>query len=524
VLRHSSYLALLAAALQGQDYPFPFQQVAVTDDAQQIYVWSRVPLKAHEPLPSNSSALYQISTDGIQKVAIDQTQPLLGYQTGSRSNLHVTGGGTTLVWTWAISNYCNGGSSCMIQPRPPGPFYASYILRAGMEQPQRIEGPAQISRNGRFLLQPVAGTTTLHDLEAGMQWMVPVAPVWPGHAVTSDGRVLGAASPAGPMVLWSPSQRDTVQLPPYTSSAEISDDGRVVIYGEARGSIVRLAVGGSATREILGPGLEPSLSTKGDVVVFRRDGECFLVRSGSAVPLNLSGGRAVACAISGLGNTAVVLTEDGRILKFNTSDLAMTEVVPPTPYGMLSYAVTPGGIITWRGQGAVRVLLNGEPLPILRDQSGEVWFQVPLDLPVGSRAIVQVDTPSPFAEPPRHVTVALRSPYFFSGSGGLVAAHADFRGLVTIQDPAEPGEIIHLWAVGLGPVSGTRLEGPFDCRVPRGENLNVLYAGLAPGMPGIYQVDVQLPRTVTDTFVSLSCGTTGEEAQRHGGWVQMRAR
>jgi hypothetical protein len=28
-----------------QDYPFPFQQVALTDDAQQIYVWSRVPLK-----------------------------------------------------------------------------------------------------------------------------------------------------------------------------------------------------------------------------------------------------------------------------------------------------------------------------------------------------------------------------------------------------------------------------------------------------------------------------------------------
>jgi hypothetical protein len=106
----------------------------------------------------------------------------------------------------------------------------------------------------------------------------------------------------------------------------------------------------------------------------------------------------------------------------------------------MSHAISPGAVITWRGRGDVRVTINGRPAAKLRESPDEVWYQAPSDLPVGSTALVEVDSGSPLLSEYRRI-----------------AAHADFRGLVTLQDPAEPGEIVHLWAVGLGPLSGGKV-------------------------------------------------------------------
>jgi uncharacterized protein (TIGR03437 family) len=228
----------------------------------------------------------------------------------------------------------------------------------------------------------------------------------------------------------------------------------------------------------------------------------------------------------------------GQVLKLDlTTPAAVTELIPPTPYGFVGGALSPGGVLTWRGQGQVRILLNGTPLPVIRDTPGDLWFQAPFDLQAGGPTQrLDIETSSPFGQPPRQMSVVLRSPYFFSDNG-LVAAHEDFRGLVTNQDPARPGEVVHLWAVGLGAVSPgvnagepaastplARLVGPFDCRMLRGEDLLVAFAGLAPGLMGIYQVDVKLPAAPPDGGVFLTCGTTGMETERHGGWLPTRSR
>jgi uncharacterized protein (TIGR03437 family) len=234
----------------------------------------------------------------------------------------------------------------------------------------------------------------------------------------------------------------------------------------------------------------------------------------------------------------VVLTQTGQVLKLDpTTPAAVTELIPPTPYGSFGGGLTPGGVLTWQGQGQVRLLLNGTPLPVVRDTPGELWFQAPFDLHVGGPTQqLDIETSSPFGLPPLQVAVVSRSPYFFTDTA-LIAAHEDFRGRVTNQDPAQPGEIVHLWAVGLGAVSANvnagepapstplaRLVAPFDCRVLRGEDLLVTFAGLAPGLKGIYQVDVMLPAASPDEGVFLSCGTTGVETQRHGGWLPTRRR
>ena len=80
--------------------------------------------------------------------------------------------------------------------------------------------------------------------------------------------------------------------------------------------------------------------------------------------------------------------------------------------------------------------------------------------------------------------------------------------LVTESNPARPGEIVILWATGLGPTLPA--VGPGE--LPRGAALlqsfsqfqvslggkavpsgNILYAGAAPGFAGLYQINLLLP-------------------------------
>ena len=87
----------------------------------------------------------------------------------------------------------------------------------------------------------------------------------------------------------------------------------------------------------------------------------------------------------------------------------------------------------------------------------------------------------------------------------------------------QPGEILHFYATGLGQVASPPADGmpaPADPLAPTivpvtchafsasGPDIPVLYAGLAPGFVGIYQLDVRLPATNLQPSMALSC--TGE--------------
>jgi uncharacterized protein (TIGR03437 family) len=72
-----------------------------------------------------------------------------------------------------------------------------------------------------------------------------------------------------------------------------------------------------------------------------------------------------------------------------------------------------------------------------------------------------------------------------------------------------PNEIITLYATGLGAVSnspadGAPVTGPSPTTTPVQVDFatifgDVLYAGLAPGYPGVYQINVRIPATVAPT-------------------------
>jgi uncharacterized protein (TIGR03437 family) len=104
-----------------------------------------------------------------------------------------------------------------------------------------------------------------------------------------------------------------------------------------------------------------------------------------------------------------------------------------------------------------------------------------------------------------------------------LAAHQDFSSIVTRSRPARRGEIIHFYMTGLGPVSPPVAAGvaapsgppavvttPLSCRFSATgvtRPAEVLFAGLAPGLTGYYQVSIPLPEDVfvENGEVFLSC-------------------
>jgi uncharacterized protein (TIGR03437 family) len=108
--------------------------------------------------------------------------------------------------------------------------------------------------------------------------------------------------------------------------------------------------------------------------------------------------------------------------------------------------------------------------------------------------------------------------------------HAGFDSIVTDANPAVAGEILHVYATGLGAVEpavplGTpapvnplaRVVSEVSCGI--GETpVTVYYAGLAPGMIGYYQIDLQLPTDPPPAFIvhataEITC-QVGSESQK----------
>jgi uncharacterized protein (TIGR03437 family) len=158
------------------------------------------------------------------------------------------------------------------------------------------------------------------------------------------------------------------------------------------------------------------------------------------------------------------------------------------------------------GSDAVTVTINGRLSPIYVVSPTQISAIVPYQV-VGSVAEIQVSrgtvksnrvtsfinrtAPGVFAVPP-------------TGLGYAAALHPDYS-LVTPQNPAQVGETIAVYLTGLGLVSPSipnGAAGPVnplskateDLRVSIGNrNATIEYAGLAPLLRGLYQLNVTIP-------------------------------
>lgn len=162
-----------------------------------------------------------------------------------------------------------------------------------------------------------------------------------------------------------------------------------------------------------------------------------------------------------------------------------------------------------RELAGVTVLVGGIEAPLVSVTAGadydQINFQVPVELSGFSYVEVVVLSGGSLSAP-EGIAIAPAVPALFTrnlaGTGVVAARHADYAE-ITAERPARSGEMVLLYATALGevspaPASGQAATGLSPLLTPPevligGRAAQVTFAGLAPGYPGLYQLNVVIP-------------------------------
>jgi uncharacterized protein (TIGR03437 family) len=385
-----------------------------------------------------------------------------------------------------------------------------------------ISGALRISPNGRWAIVDTTigfngeNSAVFLDLQSGVQTPIPLAggqallhplSFASGRTIADDGTALLFQD--GKPYLARPGQA----LQPFPVAGAnpfaLSSTGARALYASADGvHIVDLQTGDD---QALGPGEPIGFSDDGIRAALLRYGQLYVADRPVS---NVAEGLASAI-LSGDGKIAYAVTTVGRLLKIVVDTGILTEIVGRTPDISFTGARVDAGMfttITGTGfaeqsysasaplpltLGGVSVTLDGRLLPISRVTPNAIDVLVPWDMASNVQRTLVVNSSasrSPFEAPQGTLQVA-----------GDARAGALYRQdwSSTVSDlTVHTGEIIHVFAVGLGPVTPevptgaaapsseplSRLASPMTCT-----NASVLYAGLQPGtIARIYQVDLQI--------------------------------
>lgn len=151
----------------------------------------------------------------------------------------------------------------------------------------------------------------------------------------------------------------------------------------------------------------------------------------------------------------------------------------------------------------VSVMINGVSAPILFISPGQINVQMPYEVAAGSASlIVRVHGTASSAT---SFSLKVAAPSLFMDANGQAAAINADSSSNTPQSPAAPGSSISLFFTGQGPISDAIEDG--DAPKPGsivsatasvsatigGKTAEVQFAGLAPGFPGVAQINLKIP-------------------------------
>lgn len=544
-------LCLLGAAtLQAQ-----YLDLSTTADGSIVY-FSTTLARAGTDDPTQGR-IYSIGADGLKVVEERRREDPTGQPAVTNyywlSAPEVSQDGRLLAITGHRD--CTSGRNCV------GVTTTQTTIRGLALTGSDLRAPVHFSPNSRYALvereqnlsaQPAA----LIDLTTGERTTLSFfnTATRPGFIVTDNGRVVSAD---GWVHIWDRTGNRTTLtdlLQEDATSAVTDRSGSVIVYTSRwdypHAAFSRIRVVDPTTRaqrtliEGFADFYQPVVTADGRRVLFlttsRFDDSGFLGPA-QAYVINIDGTglrpvtrdpAGVKLAIlSGDGRVAFAITNAGRLLRIDVDSGAEMELLPRTisidaTFGCLTGPVTPGSLRLLSGVAyddePVRILFDDMEAPIVSRRPGEVLFQIPWEM-AGRNATLRIETailPGPFQQP------ELRTQLGFGGNFGCIfslpaeygtragygfvpyslAFGQDYR-LITPDNPARLGEAVNFYATGLGAVDppvATGQPGPVEplARLRDGIqcNLPVLYAGLAPGLVGIYQLQLQLPADPEPTY------------------------
>jgi uncharacterized protein (TIGR03437 family) len=205
-----------------------------------------------------------------------------------------------------------------------------------------------------------------------------------------------------------------------------------------------------------------------------------------------------------------------------TSSLAPGELITLVGTGLSPVTMTmQGGQAFPTTLGGVSLSIDSIPCPIYYVSSTQMSAIVPYEVASNQTGLanIQINNNGVLSNVVQ-MYLTDSSPGSFSqnqnGIGNAAAVHATTGAVITSSNPAQAGEYISLFLTGLGTVTPTITDGALgpsstlsssdiwgagnmavtfnDYLAGSVENLgNIEFAGLAPGLAGLYQINVQVP-------------------------------
>lgn len=147
----------------------------------------------------------------------------------------------------------------------------------------------------------------------------------------------------------------------------------------------------------------------------------------------------------------------------------------------------------------VAVTFDGTPATLVYNGAQQINLQVPPALGAKSAANVMVSVDGNNS-PAKVVQLSASAPAIFNGG----VLNQDYSGN-SATNPATAGSVLQIWSTGL-PASGK------ITAVINGQTIDSpYYAGAAPGITGVQQVDLFVPNGLSGTQATVSvCGSTGD--------------
>jgi uncharacterized protein (TIGR03437 family) len=466
----------------------------------------------------------------------------------------VTGDGRIVAVRQAYVSFTGGAN-------PTGELSTTW-LRSDSETLSTEPGRAAISFDGRYLLllngRP-AGTPVLRDRTLQIDTPTPLMNyIVSRQPVSSNGIVIGYLLQQNSTIgVWdSANGLRTIPSPtPSISQLGISDSGNIALsIGDEK--LFRIDLSTSRIAQIAYGVLSATLSNDGQRIVYVGDAggqrQVFLfdASNGTTSQLTDSPFGIRDAVIAGFGQVAWATTGRNEVLKIDLERRATKVVAVSTVFS--SRRLYPGSLSEFVGGpfidsavsadhplplelAGIRMTIGGLPARIHSVQPNRIIAQVPRELEATSQPVpVEVDLgprfvpnvldwirTAAYVEP--RGSIELLSAGFLSGVGGdPLVLHENFQVPVNVLAPARPRDIVHFYAIanlavdgavadGAAPpaVSPIRASPPPACALFDGNkmfDIDWVYAGLAPGYAGVYQLSIRLPERLESPTLRFACG------------------
>ena len=149
--------------------------------------------------------------------------------------------------------------------------------------------------------------------------------------------------------------------------------------------------------------------------------------------------------------------------------------------------------------GGVSVTVGGVPAPLLYTSATQVNALIPATVAIPANTVVPlIVTAASGKSVTYNIRLTRNAPGVFTRNGAGTGRALVFDARFAAVDTIHSGDALILYATGLGPTDASgQTTDPIDVFIGE-RKAEVKFAGLAPGFPGIYQLNVVAPVPATD--------------------------